>query len=138
MAAIHQPWRRLTCASAASYRAHTRPAGPDGRNLQDGRSPSPPPWTYRRRKRRRPAGSVPMPAARTDDAALTSLMNVGRAVGARFEALGPPPVGQLAGADPLDLFERMEEQAGHREDPCLLDTLLSAVDQADGNPGRPW
>jgi hypothetical protein len=79
-----------------------------------------------------------MPVARTDDASLASLMNVGRAVGARFEALGLHTVGQLAGADPLDLFERMEEQAGHREDPCLLDTLLSAVDQADGNPGRPW
>jgi hypothetical protein len=79
-----------------------------------------------------------MPAARIDDAPLTSLMNVGRAVGARFEALGLHTVGQLAGADPLELFERMAEQAGHREDPCLLDTLLSAVDQAEGKPGRPW
>jgi hypothetical protein len=32
----------------------------------------------------------------------------------------------------------MEEHAGRPEDPCLLDTVLSAVDQADGQPARPW
>lgn len=67
-----------------------------------------------------------------------SLMNVGRAVGARFEAIGIRTVDQLVGADPIELFARMEEHAGRPEDPCLLDTVLSAVDQAEGRPARPW
>ncbi|ONH27327.1 hypothetical protein BL253_22545 [Pseudofrankia asymbiotica] len=63
---------------------------------------------------------------------------MGRAVGARFEAIGIHTVDQLVGADPVEVFARMEEYAGRPEDPCLLDTVLSAVDQAEGRPARPW
>jgi hypothetical protein len=28
--------------------------------------------------------------------------------------------------------------SGRPLDPCLLDTVMSAVEQADGGPARPW
>ncbi|MEV0996696.1 helix-hairpin-helix domain-containing protein [Nonomuraea sp. NPDC050202] len=69
---------------------------------------------------------------------LTDLLNVGRAVAARFERIGITRVDQLDGQDPLDLYERMSAAGGKREDPCLLDTIMSAVRQAEGEPALPW
>ncbi|MBB6555367.1 helix-hairpin-helix domain-containing protein [Nonomuraea rubra] len=69
---------------------------------------------------------------------LTDLLNVGRAVARRFERIGITRADQLAGQDPLDLYERMSAAAGEREDPCLLDTIMSAVRQAEGGPALPW
>ena len=69
---------------------------------------------------------------------LTSLMNVGPAV-ARYLALADiTQVDQLAGRDPLDLFQTICKRGQQQYDPCLLDTIMSAVDQANGNPPRPW
>ncbi|MEU4192583.1 helix-hairpin-helix domain-containing protein [Kribbella sp. NPDC026611] len=69
---------------------------------------------------------------------LTSLMNVGPAV-ARYLALADVTrVDQLAGRDALELFETICERGGERYDPCLLDTIMSAVDQANGEPARAW
>lgn len=69
---------------------------------------------------------------------LTELVNVGRAVARYFERIGITRVAQLRGRDPVELYERMSAAYGHPLDPCLLDTVMSAVDQADGRPGRPW
>ena len=52
--------------------------------------------------------------------------------------LGVTAPAQLAGQDPYELFERLCAVDGRRHDPCLLDTFMSAVDQADGKPARPW
>lgn len=69
---------------------------------------------------------------------LTSLMNVGKAVAAYFARAGITRTDQLRGRDPLEIFETMCEVDRQRHDPCLLDTIMSAVDQANGNPARPW
>ncbi|WP_352231830.1 helix-hairpin-helix domain-containing protein [Microtetraspora sp. NBRC 16547] len=78
------------------------------------------------------------PGHTRDDRPVRSLANVGPKVAARFQRIGISTVGELRGADPVELFERMQAVAGHPEDPCLLDTLISAVRQADGEPARPW
>ncbi|HWM22468.1 MAG TPA: helix-hairpin-helix domain-containing protein [Ilumatobacteraceae bacterium] len=69
---------------------------------------------------------------------LQTLVNVGPAVARRFERVGITRTGQLIGRDPVALYEEMCEAAGQREDLCLLDTVMSAVDQADGGLARPW
>ncbi|GAA2129887.1 helix-hairpin-helix domain-containing protein [Actinomadura napierensis] len=69
---------------------------------------------------------------------LTGLVNVGRAVARYFERIGITRVEQLAGRDPVELYEQMSAACGQRLDPCLLDTVMSAVDQAEGRPARPW
>ncbi|WP_169808684.1 helix-hairpin-helix domain-containing protein [Microtetraspora niveoalba] len=73
-----------------------------------------------------------------DGRPVQSLANVGPKVAERFQRIGISTVGELRGADAVELFERMQAVAGHPEDPCLLDTLISAVRQADGEPARPW
>lgn len=69
---------------------------------------------------------------------LTSLMNVGPAVARYLERAGITKVDELAGRDPVDLYETICTIDGQRLDPCLLDTIMSATDQANGNPARPW
>jgi len=69
---------------------------------------------------------------------LTELVNVGPAVARYLASAGITRVSQLPGRDPVELFERISAASGHPLDPCLLDTLMSAVHQAEGGPGRPW
>ena len=51
---------------------------------------------------------------------------------------GVTSTSQLAGQDAFEIYERMCDADGRRLDPCLLDTVMSAVDQANGGPARPW
>jgi hypothetical protein len=69
---------------------------------------------------------------------LTTLANVGPAIARELTRLGITARAQLAGQDAVDLYERLCALDGRRRDPCVLDTFLSAVDQADGAPPRPW
>lgn len=69
---------------------------------------------------------------------LLELANVGPAIADRMTRIGITAIDQLRGRDAIELYEQMEDAAGHREDPCLLDTVLSAIDQADGKPARAW
>ncbi|AWS48531.1 mitomycin resistance protein [Streptosporangium sp. 'caverna'] len=85
-------------------------------------------------KRRR--GGVPVTSGEGSD--LTELVNVGRSVAGYFERIGITRIAQLAHQDPIELYERMSAAFGERLDPCLLDTVMSAVDQAEGRPARPW
>ena len=73
-----------------------------------------------------------------DTTDLTGLVNVGRAVAGYFERVGITRVEQLRGRDPVELYERMSAAYGRPLDPCLLDTVMSAVHQAEGGPARPW
>ena len=69
---------------------------------------------------------------------LTSLMNVGPAVADHLSRAEITRIDQLAGRDPVEIYETICEREQQRHDPCLLDTIMSAVDQANGNPPRPW
>ncbi len=69
---------------------------------------------------------------------LTTLANIGPAMARDLTRLGFTTRAQLAGQDALELYERLCDLDGSRHDPCVLDTFMSAVDQADGAPPRPW
>ncbi|OEV29393.1 hypothetical protein AN219_16785 [Streptomyces nanshensis] len=73
-----------------------------------------------------------------EDSDLTELVNVGRSVARYFERIGITRIAQLVDQEPVDLYEQMSAAFGERLDPCLLDTVMSAVDQAEGRPARPW
>jgi hypothetical protein len=81
---------------------------------------------------------VPDIMSSSDESDLTGLANVGRSVARYFQRIDISRIEQLAGQDPVELYERMSAAYGERLDPCLLDTVMSAVDQADGGPARPW
>ena len=55
-----------------------------------------------------------------------------------LEQVGITRTRQLAGRDAIEIYEEMCAKTGRRLDPCLLDTVMSAVEQADGGPARPW
>ena len=69
---------------------------------------------------------------------LLELANVGPAVARHLQRVGITQIGQLAGRDAIEIYEEMCAASGRRLDPCLLDTVMSAVEQADGGPARPW
>lgn len=69
---------------------------------------------------------------------LCRMANVGPAVAKHLARIDITTPDQLVDRDPFELFERLCELDGHRHDPCLLDTFMAVVDQADGGAPRPW
>lgn len=69
---------------------------------------------------------------------LTDLPNVGPSVAGDLRALGIEAPAQLLGQDPAALYDRLCALTGSRQDPCVLDVLLSIVRFMDGEDPRPW
>jgi hypothetical protein len=69
---------------------------------------------------------------------LEHVPNVGPRIAADFRKLGHPHPHSLAGADPYELYERLNIVTGVRQDPCVLDTFIAAVRYMEGAPKRPW
>ena len=68
----------------------------------------------------------------------TDLPNVGPAAARDFEVLGYSEPGQLAGADPLDLYQSLCIATGTRQDLCVLDVFMSVTSFLAGGPPEPW
>jgi hypothetical protein len=75
---------------------------------------------------------------RTGVAGLTDIPNIGPAMAGDLRRLGITRPAQLAGRDPMALYERLARLDGVRHDPCVLDTFMAAVDYMGGAPARPW
>jgi len=69
---------------------------------------------------------------------LTDLPNIGPACAGDLERLGIHTPAQLAGQDAHDLYERLCVLTGTRQDPCVLDVLVSVTRFMAGEPARPW
>ena len=70
--------------------------------------------------------------------ALQVLPNIGPACARDLVALGYRAPSDLAGQDPKQMYDRLCQQTGVRHDPCVLDTFMSAVSYANGNPSQKW
>lgn len=70
--------------------------------------------------------------------ALTDLPNVGPAFAADLRLLGIDSPQQLAGKDAYSLYRQLCDITQLRQDPCVLDTLMSMTDFIAGNPARTW
>lgn len=75
---------------------------------------------------------------RTTVARLEQLPNIGKAMAADLRLLGIERPQQLIGRDPLRLFHDLEAATGQRQDPCVLDTFMAAIDFMEGGKARPW
>lgn len=64
--------------------------------------------------------------------------NIGPAMCADFALLGLKAPLDLRGNDPFALYRRLCAISGQRHDPCVLDTLMAAVDFMNGAAPRPW
>lgn len=69
---------------------------------------------------------------------LTDLPNVGKACAQDLVLLGVRKPVDLVGRDPQDMYERLCKLTGTRQDPCVLDTLVSVVRFMQGDQARPW
>ena len=76
--------------------------------------------------------------SRTSLARLTDLPNVGPAMEKDLRLLGITEPLQLRGADPYALYEELCVRTGERQDPCVLDVLLSVTAFIGGEEPRPW
>jgi hypothetical protein len=77
-------------------------------------------------------------SARMSEHELRALPNVGPAVARMLVRIGVDGEADLRGRDPAELYGRVCESAGARQDVCLLDTFAAIVDHAGGAPARPW
>ena len=69
---------------------------------------------------------------------LEQLPNIGESMAADLRLLGVGHPQELAAADPLSLYQGLCRLSGVRQDPCVLDTFIAAVDFMQGAPARPW
>jgi hypothetical protein len=69
---------------------------------------------------------------------LTDLPNIGAAIAADLCLLGINMPEDLVGQSPLELYHMLSSIKGKRQDPCLLDVLISITRFMDGEDPRPW
>ncbi|TZF90139.1 helix-hairpin-helix domain-containing protein [Cognatilysobacter lacus] len=69
---------------------------------------------------------------------LTDLPNVGPSVAGDLRRIGIERPSQLVGQSPLELYRRLCEVTGARQDPCVLDVFMSVTRFMDGEAPRPW
>ncbi|MCX6073126.1 MAG: TfoX/Sxy family DNA transformation protein [Campylobacterales bacterium] len=69
---------------------------------------------------------------------LTDLPNIGKTVAADLKSIGITQPDQLSGQNPYDLYVRLCEAFGEKQDPCMLDVLMSITDFMDGGEARVW
>lgn len=70
--------------------------------------------------------------------ALTDLPNIGKAGAADLRLLGIKSPADLKGQDPFDLYLRLCALTGSRQDPCVLDVLMSVTAFMEGDSPKPW
>jgi Pathogenicity locus len=69
---------------------------------------------------------------------LTDLPNIGAAGAADLQLLGIEVPSDLRGKDPFALYQTLCEKTGVRQDPCVLDVLISVTRFVDGEAPQPW
>jgi len=80
----------------------------------------------------------PAKVKRSQTIELTDLPNVGPSIAGDLRLIGVRKPSDLAGRDPVVLYQRLNQQTGVRHDPCVLDVFISAVDFMNGKPPRVW
>jgi hypothetical protein len=69
---------------------------------------------------------------------LTDLPNIGNAIAADLLAVGINSPDDLKSNDPLKIFNELKNVMGHRHDPCVYYTLLSAKHFMQTGESLPW
>jgi hypothetical protein len=69
---------------------------------------------------------------------LTDLPNIGPAMARTLRTVGIETPGQLVGRDPVELYGELCEKTGKRQDPCVLDVLMSVTDFMNGGAPKVW
>jgi Pathogenicity locus len=73
-----------------------------------------------------------------DCALLEQLPNIGPALAADLRRIGIHTPRELQGRDAFVLYQKLAAATGTRQDPCVLDTFMAAVDFMNGAAAAPW
>lgn len=80
----------------------------------------------------------PSKVIRENVSKLTDLPNISKTVAHDLALIGITCPDQLKGEDPYDLYVRFCTAFGEKQDPCMLDILMSIIDFMDGGEPRVW
>jgi Pathogenicity locus len=69
---------------------------------------------------------------------LEQLPNIGPSLAGDLRLLGIRHPAELASRDAFQLYRALCTTTGKRQDPCVLDTFIAAVDFMRGSEPRPW
>ena len=69
---------------------------------------------------------------------LEAIPNVGVSIARDLRSIGIKHPRDLIGRNPYSLYRALCDRTGTRQDPCVLDTFISAVRFMEGAPARPW
>src|ERR1044072_212993 len=69
---------------------------------------------------------------------LESIPNVGPSIACDVRSIGIQQPKDLIGRDPLSLYRSLCDRTRTRQDPCVLDTFISAVRFMEGARAHPW
>lgn len=69
---------------------------------------------------------------------LTDLPNIGSSLAKDLKLIGIASPMDLKGKEPYDLYVKLSDVMGKRNDPCVLDVMMSITDFMDGNEPRVW
>jgi hypothetical protein len=90
-------------------------------------------------RRRQPSRLTTRKAANARRATvLEAIPNVGASIARDLRSIGIKQPQELIGRDPHSLYQALCDRTRSRQDPCVLDTFISAVRFMEGAPARPW
>jgi pathogenicity locus Cdd1 protein len=69
---------------------------------------------------------------------LDALPNIGKALSADLKLINITHPKQLIGRDAYQLHSELCIALGFRQDYCVIDVLLSAIDYMEGGKAQPW
>jgi len=75
---------------------------------------------------------------RSEVTKLTDLPNIGPSMAKTLRSIGINDPSELEGKDAFELYMKLCEKSGKRQDPCVLDVFLSIVDFANGAEPKVW
>jgi hypothetical protein len=71
-------------------------------------------------------------------ARLEDLPNIGKACAADLRSIGIQEPAALIGKNPIEMYDKLCQLRGKRQDPCVLDVFISVVRFMEGGPPLPW
>ncbi len=69
---------------------------------------------------------------------LDALPNIGQAISADLEKINITHPKQLIGQDAYKLHSSLCQELGYRQDNCVIDVFLSAIQYMEGGEALPW
>jgi hypothetical protein len=69
---------------------------------------------------------------------LEAIPNIGVSLARDLRRIGIKRPCELIGRNPDTLYQKLCDLTRSRQDPCVLDTFISAVRFMEGAPARPW